>query len=471
MNENARALKDAVKWFIISEELITKKALVLAAVSGGADSMALLSILDGLSAELNFRLAVAHFDHRLRPGSDKDRAVVEQYARSLGLSFYASEEDVRAAAEAGGDTLEEAARKARYRFLTALADEIGAAHLAVGHTRQDHIETILMRIIRGTGIRGLCGIPTRRGKIIRPLMNLSREDTHTYCQGMSIPSVIDSSNLDKRFFRNRIRLELIPHLIESYNPGLEDNLLRLAKNAGDVVKTIRIKTNPLVQKHLKKQSVNEWVLNFSKISPLDETSLFVLFSDIFAEELQCDMDFSRVHYEQITGLIKNVRGSGKMLTLPGLVLKREFENLIIIRQGSAVTVDENLKYKTSLIVPGITKAPGLMVRTEILDTPGGNEDRYKSSGKTAFFALTQLKLPLVLRNPLAGDRMQPFGMSGKKKLSDIFIDKKIPGRERSRSLVVADAKEILWLVGVTTSESSRIDPQTERIVKISVERE
>ncbi|MFQ5511575.1 MAG: tRNA lysidine(34) synthetase TilS [Candidatus Krumholzibacteriia bacterium] len=468
--DEAHRLRESVKWFSISEELFPEGALVLVAVSGGADSMTLLSVLHGLGKELGFRVAVAHLDHQIRPESDDDRALVERYVGRIGVPFYKGKEDVPALAAANGESLEEAARKARYRFLFEVAERISADRIATGHTRDDQAETVIMRFLHGTGIRGLTGIPVQRGKIVRPLLRVGRADTSAYCRALDLPCAADPSNEDTRFLRNRIRHELLPLLRESYHPGVEENLRRLAHNAQEVVGHVRLRTRPLVEQNLRQSADGEWVLNVSKIALLDETSLFVLFGDLLAESLGCDADLTRVHYESLAHLVRDSRGSGKMLSLPGLVVKREYENLLIRRSRGAATTPA-WDCRATLTVPGDTRAAGLQVRTEIVSRDAVGAASLVATDQTACFALDKLKLPLVLRSPADGDRMRPFGMDGTKKLSDIFTDKKIPGRHRPQSIVVADASEILWLVGVTTSEGSRVGDNTDKIVRISIHRE
>jgi tRNA(Ile)-lysidine synthase len=468
--ESAQRIRETVKWFALSEELIPTEGLAMAAVSGGPDSMALLSILHDLSGELKFHVAVAHFDHQIRAAAEREaeRSLVEDFAKSLGLPFYSGTADVRARVAESGDTLEEGARKARYQFLGAVADEIKATRIATGHTTTDQAETVLMRIIRGTGIRGLAGIPTRRGRIVRPLLCLDRDQTRSYCEARGIPYVIDSTNDDATMARNRIRAELLPLLESSYNNQVEANLLRLARNAQDVLACIRTKTRPLVEQNLRQISDREWILNTARVSPLDDTSLVVLFGDIFAEALGCDMDFGRVHYEDLVKLVRDSRGSGKMVSLPGLAIKREYENVIITRPAAVVAVAPNVGCHTTLTFPGETRAAGLLVKTEILTGPSST---VRATKQTAYFAFDRLKLPLVLRSPRAGDRIQPFGMTGSKKISDIFTDKKIPGRQRVGARVVADADKILWVVGVATGEQARVTAETDRVVRITVSEE
>ena len=155
-----------------------------------------------------------------------------------------------------------------------------------------------------------------------------------------------------------------------------------------------------------------------------------------------------------------------------MTIKKEYENLIITRPRAKTSVLPTLDYQATLTFPGETRAAGAVIKTEIVDSEELREQEgAKATSRTAFFALERLTLPLVLRAPKAGDRMQPFGMAGTKKLSDIFVDKKIPGRERAKTFVVADADEIVWVVGITTNEKSRVQGDTGKVVKITLERE
>jgi len=472
LSDTPQRLKETVKWFNLSEELLPTDGLVLAAVSGGPDSMTLLSVLDDLSKELGFRLAIAHFDHQIRDSGDDDRKLIERFAKGLALPVYSGAADVPELVKTTGDTLEEAARKARYEFLMRVADEVKAQRIATGHTRDDQAETVLMRILHGTGIRGLAGIPTRRGRIIRPLLCVRREETLAYCDVMGIPYTMDPTNQDTKILRNRIRLELLPNLESAYHNGAEENLLRLSKNAQDMIAGIRVRTHPLIEQNLRSITDHEWALNVARIATLDDTSIVILLGDVFAGSIGCDMDFARVHYEEVVRLMRDSRGSGKMLSLPGLTIKKEYENLIITRPRAKTSVLPTLDYRATLTFPGETRAAGAVIKTEIVGSAElGKQEGAKATNRTAFFAMERLTLPLVLRAPKTGDRMQPFGMTGTKKLSDIFVDKKIPGRERAKTFVVADADEIVWVVGVTTNEKSRVQGDSDKVIKITVERE
>jgi tRNA(Ile)-lysidine synthase len=384
--------------------------------------------------------------------------------------------------------MEEAGRKARYGFLHAKADEIGASCIATGHTRTDQIETVLMRILHGTGLRGLAGIPVRRGIVVRPLLGLSREDTVAHCRSSGLAFVEDPSNDDTRFFRNLVRIELLPLLESRYHPGVGENLIRLAETARSALERIRIGTDPILHEHLARTGETRWELATGALARLDGLELAVLFSDIFADELECDMDFSRIHYVELARLVTDPRGTGKKLSLPGVTVKREHGKLVIHRGIAEAPPPDVPNVRTALDLHGVTTVPGVTVSASVLDArrerpsslaatfDAGRFGRVASSVRSArgaheaYFDFSALTPPLVLRFAEAGDRMRPFGMTGSKKLSDIFIDRKIPAGERSTSLVITDAHDIIWLVGVATSEKCRVRDETGEIVKIRVER-
>ncbi len=468
--ESLDRLVEEVRRFIVSRDLIPSGSFVVAAVSGGADSMALLSILHRLSLDSRFSIAVAHFDHQLRPRAQAELEQVRQFASSLDLPFYSGSENVGAIAQATGDSLEEAARKARYRFLERTAGELAADRIATGHTQSDHVETVLMRIIRGTGLRGLAGIPIRRGAIVRPLLGITREDTAEYCRAAGLAFIEDPSNEDSRFFRNRVRRELLPLLEREFHPGVRENLATLAENAQAVLESIRIRTRPIIRKGFAPRGADRWDLDIGEMLHLDETSIVVLFGDVFADELLCDMDFTRVHYEALVRLVLDPYASGRMLSLPGLTLRREHAKIVIARSLADPERSAGPLPAKELALPGDTELPGLRVSTRIVECGSLADTEFAATENEAYFDLSRLEPPLRIRAPLPGDRIQPFGMTGTKKLSDIFIDKKIPASARPTSLVIADTRDILWLVGIATSEKCRVSPAAGRAVRIRVER-
>ena len=496
MNEDAPKsdIVEAVGEVIERQGLVREGERILVAVSGGADSTVLLSVLHKLAPALHLDLVVGHFDHHLRDTSHMDRRHVEVAAANLGLPFQFGEGDVMARAEKFGETVEEASRKLRYQYLFGLADEIRADRIATGHTRDDQIETVLMRILRGTGTRGLAGIPEHRGRLIRPLLGLAHLQLVNYCREHHIPFVEDPLNRDKRFTRNWLRFELLPS-IRKYYPNVGDNLLRLSRNATDAVRRTRRLTDPLIGANLHAENDGGlWVLDLSGIGDLDHEAKYILFGDLLTTHLGHDPDYTRVHFEKLGRLSGRSAASGEQLSIPGFNVRREYDSLVFEpnRESEGAPVDGE---PGDLPLPGSVTAGSVRFVGEVHAVgevheveEGGGDDEFDpqkfvarepailESGShattgVAYFALAEVAPPLTVRTPRAGDRMRPFGMKGSKKLSDIFIDRKIPLRRRDRALVVCDRDKILWLVGVTTTETTRITAGTDKVLKITVSAE
>ena len=209
---------EQVEAFCGKWDMLPRGGLVLCAVSGGRDSMCLLHLLRALAAGGGFQVAAAHFNHRLRPGADRDEALVRDWCREQGILLEVGRGDVRAFARETGKGLEDAARTLRYRFLEEAADRLGAARIATAHHLQDSAETVLLNLLRGAGLRGLGGIPPVRGRIIRPLLETGRAEINRYLEENAIPFAEDETNADPAYTRNRLRLEVLP-LLEDISPG------------------------------------------------------------------------------------------------------------------------------------------------------------------------------------------------------------------------------------------------------------
>lgn len=216
--EHADAMLRKTAAFCREQNMLPAGGTVLCAVSGGRDSMALLHVLGRLAETGNFQIAAAHFNHQLRPTASRDENFVRDWCREHGIRFLCGRGDVRARAAETGTGIEDAARSLRYRFLEQSAESIGAVKIATAHHRDDNAETVLLHLLRGTGLRGLCGIPPVRGRIIRPLLETGRADIDSYIAAYRIPYVEDETNGDAAYTRNRVRLEVLP-LLEEISPG------------------------------------------------------------------------------------------------------------------------------------------------------------------------------------------------------------------------------------------------------------
>ena len=271
-----------------------------------------------------------------------------------------------------------------------------------------------------------------------------------------------------------------------YYPNVGDNLMRLSRNASDAVRRTRRLTDPLIRENLRARNDGSlWVLDLPGIGDLDHEAKYILFGDLLTTHLGHDPDYTRVHFEKLGRLSGRAAVSGEQLSIPGFNVRREYDSLVFEpnRESDGTPAAEE---SGDLPLPGAITMRSVRIETavhEVVD--GGGDDEFdpqkflsreptilESGSQTqsgvAYFALAEVDPPLTVRAPRAGDRMRPFGMKGSKKLSDIFIDRKIPLRRRDRTLVVCDRKKILWLVGVTTTETTRITADTDKVMKITV---
>jgi len=440
---------------------------VLVAVSGGPDSMALLHAL--VSARPRRTITVAHFEHGMRD-TRRDRGLVEAFCADHGVACRCGSGDAPARAAARGESPEEAARHLRYAFLEEAADAAGAGVVATAHTLDDHIETVLMRIMVGSGMRGLCGIPQRRGRIVRPLLAVRRAEIESYCAEHRVPFVIDPTNADTRFARNHVRHRVLPALRASL-PDVEGRLLAVADTARARLVAMRSVTAPIVSAHLARENGDAWLLPLEPLARIDDAHLIVLLCDVVSDELGADA--ARCHYEALVRLVRRDDGAGAAVSLPGLEVRREHDGLVFTpRAQRARTRPRGDGGAHALAFPGVTRLPGVDIRFDLVEPADGPGDvcaRDESGGDgrecVAYFARQSIVPPLRARRWMAGDRMNPFGMKGTKKLSDIFIDRKVPRRRRHDAWVVEDRDGIVWLVGVATRDTARVTPATTSFVR------
>jgi tRNA(Ile)-lysidine synthase len=444
---------------------------VLVAVSGGADSMALLAAAADHAARGGARVVAAHFDHRIREDSARDIETVRTVADAHGIRLVAGAGDVPARARATRVSMETAAREARYEFLRDAAARESCDRVATAHTRSDQVETVLMRILRGAGPRGLAGIARERERLVRPLLDATRADTLDYCARRGIPFVTDPSNDDRRFARNAIRHDTLPALRLAF-PGIDDALLRSARLAEEMLRAARSVTDARLARLSPDNGA--WVLPIDTFAGLDETAAAVLIGDAL-ERMDVMAGVTTAHYDAVLALTRAGR-IGASADLPGVNVRRDHDALVWRVRGTAV--NEELR-AVPLSVPGAVELNGWYVKAVRADELAGveacstrfHEARFQPS-RAKCMSGEQASSPedeFVVRAPRPGDRIRPFGMSGTKKLSDIFIDRKIPHRDRARAVVIEAGGEIVWVPGVVGSESTRVCDDGTPLIHISAE--
>jgi len=471
--ERQKFLQQRVLGFIQENQLVSSQHCLLVAVSGGPDSVCLLHILVKLREELDIRLHIAHLNHQLRGAeSEADAHYVCDLAHRLDIPATIEQRDVKAYQAQHRLSLEEAAREVRYTFLAQVAKSIGANRVAAGHTVDDHIETILMHLIRGTGTRGLRGLqPSSLWQssgnsliIIRPLLPVSRWETADYCYNYQLMPRIDASNLSLSPLRNRIRHQLLP-LLESYNPQVAEALLRTARIAGDDLAFLDKETTRQWGKIVQKQG-STITLNKKRVLELPLALKRYLLRRVIEDLLGNLKDIESRHIEEIIGAL--TKPAGKRLSLPGgLVFSIEYNQYLIGPDQAALSPFPILGAEFPLKLPGETALPGWRVEATITSR---EQMTKKDEDFTAYFDLDKTGDKLLVRPRQPGDRFQPLGMSQPKKLGEFMIDSKIPSAWRQRIPLVCSPQHILWVVGWRIDERVKVTEDTKQVLRIKFER-
>lgn len=442
-------------------------------MSGGPDSVCLLHILVGLREELGISLHVAHLDHQLRGAeSEADAAFVAQLASKLGLPATIGACDVKSYQARHRLSPEEAAREARYNFLAEVAESTGADRVAVGHTTDDHVETILMHLIRGTGSAGLRGLqPVSRWRqsghsltIIRPLLPLSRQETADYCKSHGLQPRLDASNLSLSPLRNKIRHQLVP-LLASYNPRINEALLRTSRLVADDLAALNEQSARLGDGIAAKQG---GAIVFGKKQFLNLPSAIQrhLLREAIEEILGSLKDIEASHIEEIIAAAG--KPAGKKLSLPmGLVFRTEYAQFLLAADPAALSPFPTIKGETPLKTPGETFFSGWRVLASVIEP---EEVETQEDDFTACLSLDKTGDSLSVRSRRPGDRFQPLGMNESKELTEFMIDSKIPRAWRQHVPIVCSPEQILWVVGWRIDERAKVPEHSRQTLRLKFER-
>ncbi|MFC1968489.1 tRNA lysidine(34) synthetase TilS [Chloroflexota bacterium] len=510
MGKNGKEpLGQRVKGHIQKHELVSGSQTLLVGVSAGPDSVCLLHILARLQSELGIDLWVAHLNHQLRgEESEADARYVADLAQHLCLPATIERRDVEAYRARQRCSREEAAREVRYSFLSEAAREVGASSVAVGHTADDQMETILMHLIRGTGSRGLRGmLPSTLWQpldseasllIVRPLLEVRHEETEAYCQAHQLAPRSDSSNLSLSLLRNRIRHELMP-LLRSYNPNIDQALLRTAGTVAEECSFFEEQIGQL-WKDIVKGEERGIVLDSEKASQLPLALQRGLLR-LVVERLRGNLrDIEARHIEaMVTALAKP---AGKRLSLPGgLVFIKERGRCLLAVHPVDLCPLPVIHGEFPLMIPEETELPGWQVRARVMPRQEIKDEDIKArvldshslkgwspfenpsypppvqgKGETtgelpqlslkAYLDFDQAGSHLVVRTRRPGDRFQPLGMDQPKKLQDFMVDAGIPRAWRDQVPLVCSPQHILWVVGWRIDERAKVRDATKQVLRL-----
>jgi tRNA(Ile)-lysidine synthase len=439
---------EKVKEYIHKENLIKDNTKVIVGLSGGMDSMVLLDVL----MLLGYRCMAAHCNFHLRGDeSNRDETFVKKWCKSIDIPYTSINFDTNQYAADRKISIEMAARELRYNWFETLRKHYQADYIAVAHHKDDSVETVLLNLIRGTGIKGLTGISAKNGYVVRPLLCISRSEIENYISERDIPYVTDSTNNEDLYLRNSLRLNVIP-LLETLNPSVKDTIYRTSKNVTEAEKVY----SESIQKSIKEVFSN----NKIDIDQLRQTASprSVLF------ELLAPYNFTPSTIEDISESIDSI--SGKVFFSDSSAdLEKKKYRLIKDRNSFLLNVvnETNNENETYFIEKGINEI-NIPINIKIKKLSSSADIAFNKH--TIYIDADKIKYPLVLRKWRSGDWFIPFGMKGRKKLSDYFTDRKFSLKDKEDAWLLASGDDIVWIVGERNDDRFKISENTKQIISI-----
>jgi tRNA(Ile)-lysidine synthase len=453
-----------VKETIFRHRMIEPGDLIIVGVSGGPDSVCLLDILHQCMALLDIGLVVAQYNHGLRPMEDeRDTEFVREIAVSRKLPFETEKSCFCDAMNMG--SIEERARDARYAFLRRLKINLGAQKIALGHHLNDQAETVIMRLLRGSGLTGLAGIPPRReDSIIRPLIRLKRAEIESYLRARQISHVTDRSNYETRYLRNRIRLELMPFLLK-FQP-------RLVEHLGETAGILREENDYLdrqawewMDRETETNSHGDVLIRVSAFMTMHEALRNRVGRHVLMRVKKNLLKIQRSHIQSIYELARSERPQASVHLPDGVRVKKRYHKLIFT--GRPEPEFKEFQY--------IVDRPGTLSLVQIglcLDLFEMGADALPHdlgrSKETAYIDAEKIEYPLVIRNFRPGDTFIPYGMKGHKKIKDFFIDLKIPSEMRASTPILISQGTPVWICGLRMDDRFKVTSATRKILKMTL---
>lgn len=458
--------------YIKDNDLIQSGDKILVALSGGPDSICLLNILFELKEELNINIAAAHLNHLLR-GEDafQDEEYVINICNSMEIQCFVKRVDINSYSKEHKLSSEMAGRNVRYDFFEEVLKREGFNKVATAHNANDQAETILFRLMRGTGLEGIGGIKVSRdNKIIRPVLCLTREEVEEYINLKNLSPRIDKTNFEKIYNRNKIRLDILPYMKENFNKDIIQTLNRMSL---------------IIQKD--NQFLESLSLSFYNKYCIEYNDYFIIKKEIFKEEepianrvlrhavvkySKSNYDFEMKHIYKILKLAQGA--SGKVVDLPnGIYAENIYGDIYIknkIRKLKINNAKEEIIINKDNINKNIVEFYNYTIEFFVIDNFKESDIRLNESNLIKYFDFDEINNDISIRNRKDGDKIIPLGMSGQKKLKDIFINMKIPKEERDNIPIICFDQKIACIVGIRTSEEYKLTSKSKNILKVVIRR-
>lgn len=491
----SKFMKTKVRDYMKKYHMTEPGDLVIAGVSGGADSVCLLLMLAQMRRELNIRLEVVHVNHGLRSEADEEEEWVRRLCGSLEVAFTAERVDVAALAQQERISCEEAGRKARYqafeeRAKHCLAEEDrpeGRVRIAVAHHRNDRAETVLFHLLRGTGLTGMTGIRAVRDQVIRPLLCVSREEIEAYLKERGIGWCMDASNAEDTYTRNKIRLHLLPYAEREICRGSMEHIVKMSETVEE--------TEDFLESYCE-GVWKECLMDMDSYEKLEEGAVFVLcIKKLLSEHpaiqkrlllyglrqmKDAGRDIGSAHLESALGLLKT-QGSRELCLPHGVLLKKEYGRLLLCRNvqdkrrvNTAAKGDKDDFDKAEGEQDRIVPIPG---KIELEDgrilhfqcIPYEKSQNIPEKSYTKWFDYDKIKKSVVVRNRRTGDYLTVDSSLSRQTLKKYMIQEKIPKERRGRQYVLAEGAHILWVIGYRISQYYKVDEHTKNILEVQLE--
>ncbi|WP_193708446.1 tRNA lysidine(34) synthetase TilS [Alkalibaculum sporogenes] len=455
-------MKDKVLDYIKQNEMFSSGDKVIVGVSGGVDSVALTHLLNDIKDQYQLSLIVCHLNHMIRgQEADEDELFVKNLCNVLELEFYSKRLDIVKLASSRKKSIEETGREERYKFFDEIRVKNKVDKIALGHHKDDNVETIFMRFIRGTGIKGLRGIaPKRADGVVRPLLCVSKKDVLEYVSENDLKSRFDRSNLETDYHRNKLRLEVIPYM-ESLNPNFSTGIVNLGficENYYD-----------FIQEHVR--TTIELVTECGKINICEFIQLHeVLKTEILIElinKFDSASSIEHQHIKIILNKLKDNKSTVWTIDLPnGIKMIRQY-NYLILDKEKEILKPESFRYELLLNKFYVLPKINLTINVIVVPTEKCNLTNKRNKGYFDYDKIIQEGDVIYLRSRVEGDKIEPVGLTGTKKIKDILIDKKIPANKRWKIPIISVDNKVVWIVGYHKSRKFTISNDTKKVLMIS----
>lgn len=454
--------------FIKENDLLQNGDGVVVGLSGGPDSVCLINLLYSVREELNLKLAACHINHMLRgEAADEDERFASELCQKLNIVFYSKKVDINKYSKKNRLSSEAAGREVRYEYFNEIMKKLNFNRIATAHNANDQAETILMRIMRGTGLEGLSGIPVKRDNIyIRPILFLKREEIEEYCEDININPRIDATNLERDYSRNKVRLDILPYMKNNFNSEIVDAINRMGMLLESDIKYISSKVEEVYNKLCIKEQ-NSLIIK-SEAFKYQATIINRIIRKAVKEVSGDSYDFEMKNIQDIITLA-NLETSKRVDLPKGLYAVNVYGDIYIKDREETIS-----EFASELVIQrdnlnGNMAAFGNYVFE--FNVVNLEEDiKYNQNSLIKYFDYSKISDNIVIRYRKNGDTIKPIGMNGNKKVKDVFIDMKIPKAERDLIPIVDFDEEIAWIVGIKVSEKFKIEKQTKDILRISVKR-